>query len=86
MGPDACFGELSLIYTAPRAASVVALTDCEFWCLEGSLFKIAIKELIAQTSHIAKSLVHNLPLFSHLTKRQKDNICGSMLMLQYEKG
>jgi CRP-like cAMP-binding protein len=29
-----CFGELALIYNSPRAASVVATSNCEFWVLD----------------------------------------------------
>ncbi len=33
------FGELSLLYTAPRSASVKTLTDCTFWALHQTVFK-----------------------------------------------
>lgn len=29
-----CFGELSLLYNSPRAASITATTACKFWCLD----------------------------------------------------
>ena len=33
------FGELSLLYTAPRSASVKTLTDCVFWGLHQTVFR-----------------------------------------------
>ena len=32
------FGELSLLYTAPRSASAIAEADCQFWSLHQSDF------------------------------------------------
>ena len=29
-----CFGELALLYNCPRAASVIALSDCSLWTLD----------------------------------------------------
>ena len=30
----ACFGELALLYNCPRAASVIARTECSLWTLD----------------------------------------------------
>ena len=32
--PGGCFGELALIYNSPRAATVTATANCEFWVLD----------------------------------------------------
>jgi cAMP-dependent protein kinase regulator len=41
-GNDACFGELALMYGAPRAATVVATSDSEVWALEAETFKMML--------------------------------------------
>ena len=33
------FGELALIYMAPRSASIKALTSCQFWCITRAHFR-----------------------------------------------
>ena len=38
-----CFGELALIYTAPRSASVKALEHCEFLTSSHQVFKKAMQ-------------------------------------------
>lgn len=35
----ALFGELALLYNAPRSATIKCTTDCVFWCLDRSVFK-----------------------------------------------
>jgi CRP-like cAMP-binding protein len=41
-----CFGELALIYNAPRAASVIATLACSFWALDLGTFR----QILASTS------------------------------------
>eukprot|EP00746_Dinoflagellata_sp_MGD_P162286 gnl/MRDRNA2_/MRDRNA2_89774_c0_seq1.p1 gnl/MRDRNA2_/MRDRNA2_89774_c0~~gnl/MRDRNA2_/MRDRNA2_89774_c0_seq1.p1 ORF type:complete len:810 (+),score=244.80 gnl/MRDRNA2_/MRDRNA2_89774_c0_seq1:115-2430(+) len=41
-GPDACFGELALMYNAPRAATVVATSESLVWALEAETFKMML--------------------------------------------
>lgn len=33
------FGEIALIYNAPRSASVKTITECSFWGLDRATFK-----------------------------------------------
>jgi cGMP-dependent protein kinase 2 len=36
-----CFGEVSLMYSCPRSATVAALTDAVVWVLERPVFRCA---------------------------------------------
>ena len=40
-GPGDCFGEVSLMYSCPRSASVAATQDSVVWVLERSVFRCA---------------------------------------------
>lgn len=35
----ALFGELALLYSAPRSATIKCTSDCVFWCLDRTVFK-----------------------------------------------
>lgn len=41
--PGESFGELALLYNAPRAASVFAKTDCICWVLDRDTFNHVVK-------------------------------------------
>ena len=38
------FGELALLYNAPRAATIQADTDCLLWCLDRETFNHIVKD------------------------------------------
>lgn len=42
--PGEAFGELALLYNAPRAASIQAKTNCLLWSLDRECFNIIVKD------------------------------------------
>ena len=46
--PGEAFGELALLYNAPRAATIVAKTNCVLWQLDRSTFNHIVKDASQQ--------------------------------------
>jgi cAMP-dependent protein kinase regulator len=44
--PGESFGELALLYNAPRAATIVCKTDAHLWSLERGAFNAIIKTAV----------------------------------------
>lgn len=42
------FGELALLYNAPRSASVKALEKCQLWGIDRNTFRKAVEEMITK--------------------------------------
>lgn len=61
------FGELALLYSAPRAATVRATAECRLWVMERAVY-LAVK--FAFTKQIAAeklALVASVPMLSMLS-------------------
>lgn len=42
------FGELALLYNAPRSASVKAIEKCQLWGIDRNTFRKAVEEMITK--------------------------------------
>ncbi len=60
------FGELALLYSAPRAATVKAARDCRLWVMERAFYS-AIKLAHTEAAHQQKrALLDGVPLLALL--------------------
>lgn len=79
----AYFGELGLIYSAPRSASVKAIQECKLYCLTRNVFRKTLEDITVRNYDVAKKYIDSLSFFSHFTEFQKDSIAYSMFVLKY---
>lgn len=78
------FGELALMYSAPRAASIVAQTDGHLWALH----RYAFRKVLAQQSG-RKELIHTLkqiPKFRKIKSNDIHDIAASMQEVTFSRG
>ena len=57
------FGELALLYNAPRSASIRALEDCQFWYLNRWTFRRTLEELNTHQFVDKRSFIDKISIF-----------------------
>ena len=76
--PGDSFGELALLYGAPRAASCLARGDVKLWALDRISFKRILMKTTLDVRTVNKSFLEMVPLFSHLDEYELLTICDAL--------
>ena len=85
-GAGATFGELALLYRAPRAATIRALEDCRCWVVDSKTFrKVVIDARRAQESSRADFL-RKLPLFADFDFVFLSRLANSLETCRFQRG
>ena len=62
------FGELALLYSAPRAATVRASSPCKLWVMDRAVYNIIKMEATQSTAAHKRKLLNAVPLLSVLSQ------------------
>ena len=84
--PGDCFGELALLYTAPRAASVMATSVCTLWALDRSAFRRTIQSTKSGQMSAICSFLKHVPQFSSLSNHEISTIAGVLGVGEFDRG
>jgi serine/threonine protein phosphatase PrpC/CRP-like cAMP-binding protein len=79
------FGELALMYSAPRAASIVAVSDGNLW----GLHRYAFRQVLAHAQGNRKALMKTLktvPIFKHLEDDGINKLAAIMEEITFGRG
>ncbi|KAL4510050.1 hypothetical protein ABPG72_010243 [Tetrahymena utriculariae] len=79
------FGELALLYNAPRSATCIALSKSYFWMIERNTFRKAVEEMITQEYQQNRKFIEKITFFQNLTSNQKDAIAGVLIDQRFLK-
>lgn len=80
-----CFGELALMYSAPRSASIIARSDGHLWGLHRSAFR----QVLAQSQGTRKELgnkISSIPLFQGLTEEESNKVTSAFDEIAFGRG
>jgi len=90
------FGELALLYSCPRMASVVAREESLLWQLDRESFNHIVRDFAMKTREAYKEFIRSVPLLTYLGEfdsiqladvlRQEDVAAGATVIQQGEEG
>ena len=81
-----CFGELAILYSAPRAATIKAISECKVWGLQRSEFQQIVVESSKLRRENYMKFLSNIPLFDELSNDEKLQIADVLNPTTYEEG
>lgn len=85
-GPNGSFGELALMYNAPRAATVIATEDCVLWALDRVTFRRILMENTSKKRRMYERFLEELPLLTSLEPYERHKIADALESVTYEDG
>lgn len=85
-GPGATFGDLALLYMQPRAASVVATSDCVLWALDRLSFRTILAHSDVQRRIMLDAFMKQVPLLQHLREDERLRVCDAIEFVEYPAG
>ena len=78
------FGELALLYNAPRAATVQATTPVTAWGLDRTTFKMIMQDSAVRQTDKYTGFIQQVPLLSGLSAYEKLQLADALRPAQYE--
>jgi len=79
------FGELALLYNAPRAASVTAVSACKAWALDRTTFKTIMQDCATKQSNLYRAFLDKVPLLSTLSAYEKLQLADALRPTNYDR-
>lgn len=80
------FGELALLYNAPRAATIIATSDTILWALDRISFRSVIMESNSLKRTMHESFLKGVPLFKSLETSEIHKIADALEPIRFQEG
>lgn len=77
-GPGEAFGELALLYNAPRAASIHAKTDSICWVLDRSCFNHIVKDAAMRRREQYEEFLSRVELLENMDPYERSQIADAL--------
>ena len=84
--PGESFGELALLYNCPRAANIIAKTECVLWGLDRQTFNHIVKDAAIKKREKYETSLKNVSIFSTLDNYELSQICDAIRVEYVDKG
>lgn len=77
------FGELSLLYNAPRAASVRAIADCVLWKLDRQTFTYIVRDRASVKRQKHVEFLTSVPILSKIGSYELSQIADALKLCEF---
>ncbi len=85
-GAGKTFGELALLYQAPRAASCIAKTECGLFRLDQEHFRRILAQQAEDQTHDAVKVLKKVPYFKELDDAYLNKIACNLTITSFKDG
>ncbi len=86
IGSGGSFGELALMYNAPRAATVVATEPCTLWALDRVTFRRILLDSCSRKRRMYEDFLEEVELLKGLDEYERHKIADALESVAFEDG
>ena len=84
--PGEAFGELALLYNAPRAASITANEECLLWGLDRNTFNHIVKDAAIRKREMYEEFLKKVPLLSNMDSYERTTLADALIKKTFSQG
>ena len=75
--PGEAFGELALLYNAPRAATITSNEDCILWKLDRDTFNHIVKDASVRKRDKYETFLAQVPIFETMEPYERSKLADA---------
>ncbi len=84
--PGEAFGELALLYNAPRAATIIATENCKMWSLDRATFNHIVKDASMKKREMYEKFLRSVEILKSIDAYEINQISDALKCRKYKSG